>query len=86
MEEEFDFEKLRQDLRQSRDEIQLKIHLASLDIKEEWNDAQIKLENLELKMEQLSNEAKDAGEELLGTIKSIGAEIDAAFKRIKNKF
>lgn len=83
--EKVDFEQVRQQLRQTRDELQLKIHLASLEIKDEWEKTQAQLEDLEVKIHQLSGEAKDAGHDLLCTIEKIGGEIESSFARIKRQ-
>ena len=85
MSEQVDLEQLRQHLRQTRDELQLKIHLASLEIKDEWEKAQAQLEDLEVKISQLSGEAKEAGHDLLCTIEHIGGEVERAFTRIKGR-
>ena len=84
MTEDLNFENLSQSLRQKKDEIHLKIHLASMEIAEEWEKAQKQFDTLELQLGQLSTEAKGAGQELLSSAEKLAVEVDHAFDRIRN--
>lgn len=77
-------ENLRQTLRQKKDEIHLKVHLASMDIAEEWDKAQQKFDALEAEISKISSETKSAGQDLLSSIEKLGTEVDQAFDRIKS--
>jgi multidrug resistance efflux pump len=77
-------ENLRQTLRQKKDEIHLKVHLASMDIAEEWDNAQQKFDALEAEISKISSETKSAGQDLLSSIEKLGTEVDQAFDRIKS--
>ena len=55
-----------EDVQQLRDEIKLKLHLASMDAKDQWSQ-------LEAQLQELEDEAKHAGEttrEFIGELKS----------------
>ena len=84
MSDENKIENLRQTLRQKKDEIHLKVHLASMEIAEEWDKAQQKFDALEAEISKISSETKSAGQDLLSSIEKLGAEVDQAFDRIKS--
>jgi|APCry1669192269_1035402.scaffolds.fasta_scaffold30450_1 multidrug resistance efflux pump len=84
MSDENKIENLRQTLRQKKDEIHLKVHLASMEIAEEWDKAQQKFDVLEAEISKISSETKSAGQDLLSSIEKLGAEVDQAFDRIKS--
>jgi hypothetical protein len=72
-----DLDELKQDLKQMRDELNLKMHLASLEMKEEW-------EELEEKMESFSSRAgletsRESVGEALGLL---GGELKQGYKRL----
>jgi hypothetical protein len=84
MNEENKIEVLQQSLRQKKDEINLKIHLASMEIAEEWDKAQHKFDALEAEISKISSETKSAGQDFLSSIEKLGTEVDQAFDRIKS--
>jgi hypothetical protein len=72
-----DLDELKQDLKQMRDELNLKMHLASLEMKEEW-------EELEEKMESFSSRAgletsRESVGEALGLL---GGELKQGYRRL----
>ena len=74
-----DFDGLMEDLKKSRDEILLQLHLASMEAKEEWVD-------LERKWEHFSSRA-DMGKSvdgLGGAFANVGEELKHAYTRFRN--
>jgi vacuolar-type H+-ATPase subunit D/Vma8 len=74
-----DFEDLVADLKQKRDELRLKIHLASKEAQDEW-------EELEEKMQDFSSKAElgKTGEGLGEALGKLGEELKLGYKRIRS--
>ena len=74
-----DFEDLVADLKQKRDELRLKIHLASKEAQDEW-------EELEEKMQDFSSKADlgKTGEGLGEALGKLGEELKLGYKRIRS--
>lgn len=73
-----EFSNLFEDLKRTRDEIKLKIHLGSKDVQDEWNDLEKRWSSFESKAE-LDRSAKDVGD----AVKILGSELKDAFQRIR---
>ena len=74
-----DFDKLKADLERIRDEVRLKMHLASMEAKEEWTE-------LEGKWQSFSDRAEvDKSKEGLGAaLGEVGEELKQAYRRLRN--
>ena len=74
-----DFEDLVADLKQKRDELRLKIHLASKEAQDEW-------EELEEKMQDFSSKAElgKTGEGLGDALGKLGEELKLGYTRIRS--
>lgn len=75
-----DTEKLTQDLQTARDELMLKVHLASKDIKDEWDELEAKYAEIveEMKLDETAEGLGSAGDLLLDEIKKGYERIKAA--------
>lgn len=73
-----DFVKLAEDLKRTRDEIRLKVHLASKEVQEEWTELEQRWSSFESKA-QLDKSAKDVGD----AVKILGSELKDAYARIR---
>lgn len=73
-----DFSNLVEDLKRTRDEIKLKIHLGSKDVQDEWNQLEKRWSSFEGKAE-LDRSAKDVGD----AVKILADELKDAFQRIR---
>ena len=74
-----DFEDLVADLKQKRDELRVKIHLASKEAQDEW-------EELEEKMQEFSSKAElgKTTEGLGDALGKLGQELKLGYKRIRS--
>ena len=74
-----DFDDLVADLKQKRDELRLKIHLASKEAQDEWDE-------LEEKMEKFSSRAEldKTGEGIGDALGKVGEELKLGYQRIRN--
>lgn len=73
-----DFSNLFEDLKRTRDEIKLKIHLGSKDVQDEWGELEKRWSSFESKAE-LDRSAQDVGD----AVKILGSELKDAFQRIR---
>ena len=71
--------KMVQQLEQQRDELRVKISLAKLEVREEW-------ESLEKRWESLKGKAPQLREELEGTAGNVGETLRKAAEEIRNGY
>ena len=71
------------DLKQERDEIKLRLHLGSMELKEEWQDLSDKLNALSHQYDPLKDAVEESAEDVWDSMKLVGSEIWDGFKRIR---
>ena len=74
------------DLRQDRDELQVKLHLAKLDAGDEWEKLSAKMEKLESKIKELGGATAEASQDVGAASKLLAEEIRDGFKKIARHF
>jgi len=72
-------------VRTERDNIKLKIHLASMDAKEEFQDAEKKWNQFKENAAKITDDAIDTSEEYISKAKIIGDELKDTYNRISKK-
>ena len=77
-----DIEQMIGKLRQRRDELKVKIHLAKADAEDEWAVVEKKWEELKPKIESMAATGGEVAKELGGTIKEISEDIMNGYERI----
>ena len=72
-----DFDKMLKDLKEKRDELRVRIHLASRELQDEWQE-------LEQKMEDFSRRArlKESGAAVSKALGTLGTELKSGYQRI----
>ena len=80
-----EFEKLVEKLKVERDKIQLKVHLATMDAKEEFEAAEEKWEKVKEKASKIRGGAVDATDEYIAKAKIVGEELKETYKRISKR-
>ena len=80
-----DFDDMIEELKQKRDELRLQIHLASKEVKDEWDDLEEKMEDFSGKAKQFANDAelKKTGEGIGDALSQLGSELKRGYDRIK---
>lgn len=73
-----DFAELVEELKRTRDEIRLKIHLGSKDIQDEWSDLEQRWRTFESRAE-LDKSARDVGD----AVKILASELNNAFAKVR---
>lgn len=70
-------------LREERDELNLKMHLASMEVRDEWKDIEKKWQHLQTKERQLSKAAGESAHELGDAFSILGDELKETYRRLK---
>lgn len=77
-----DFEDLLDKLQTERDEINLKLHLASMEAKQEFEEAEKEWHRLKGKAADIADESVETSEEFIAKAKIVGEELKDAYYRI----
>ncbi|BCG63478.1 MAG: hypothetical protein methR_P1192 [Methyloprofundus sp.] len=80
-----DLDELTEPLKQQRGEIQLQIHLASMEAKQEWQKAEKNWDKFVDGLGIVTDETKETSAELLHSTKVIGDELKETYKRIAER-
>jgi vacuolar-type H+-ATPase subunit D/Vma8 len=80
-----DLQELLEELKQKRDELRVRMHLASKDIKDEWEELEEKMEEFSGKAKQFADEAKlkETGEGLGEALGKVGHELKLGYERLR---
>ena len=68
-------DELLEDLKQERDELRVRVHLAKLEANEEWQDLEDKWETLQSKAKAVAKATTDSAEDVGEAVKGLGKEI-----------
>jgi hypothetical protein len=74
---------LMQKLETERDELRVKLSLAKLEAREEWEDLEKKMDQLRGRMKVVGGEAKGAGGDVKAAADALAGEIKEGFARIR---
>jgi len=85
MNKQTEFDELIDTLKRQRGEIQLQIHLASMDAKQEWQKAEKTWGKFVDDLDFISDDAKETGAELIQATKVIGDELKETYLRISER-
>ena len=80
-----EFDELTDALKQQRDEIEVQIHLASMEAKDEWQKAEKNWDQFIDGLGVITDDAKEASAELIQTTKIIGDELKNTYTRISER-
>lgn len=74
------------DIKRERDELKVKLHLAKLEVGDEWEKIEEKLERLETKAREVRGATADSLQNIGAAAKLLGEEIRDGFKEIGRHF
>ncbi len=74
------------ELKTQRDELQVKLHLAKMDVGDEWGKLSVKLSKLEAKAKELSGVTAEASQDVSAATKLLADELRDGFKKIARHF
>ena len=77
--------KLVERLKTERDELKLRMHLASMEGKEEFSEAEKKWQHLKAKASDIADDAVETSEDLIAKTKIVGEELKETYKRISER-
>ena len=80
-----EFDKLMAKLIAERDEVNLKLHLASMEIKEEFEGTELIWEQIKQKASDIADDSVETTDEFIGATKIIGEELTEAYQRIAER-
>ncbi len=81
-----DFDHMIEELKQKRDEVRVQIHLASKELKDEWEDLEEKMEDFSRKAKQFVDDAelKKTGAGIGDALSQVGSELKRGYERIRD--
>jgi hypothetical protein len=81
-----DIDEIIEDLKQTRDEIRVKINLASKEVKDEWEELEEKMEDFSGKAKQFAEDAelKKTGTGIGDALGQLGSELKHGYDRIRD--
>ncbi len=81
-----DFDHMIEELKQKRDEARVQIHLASKELKDEWEDLEEKMEDFSRKAKQFADDAelKKTGSGIGDALGQLGSELKRGYERIRD--
>lgn len=85
MELQKEFDKLVQKVKQERDQVKLKIHLASMDAKKEYEEAEKKWGQVKVKASEIADDTIETSEEVIAKAKIVGEELKETYHRISKR-
>lgn len=77
-----EFENLIEKLKSERDEIELKIHLASMEAKDEFEVAEHQWNQIKIKAAEVADDTIETSEEYIAKAKIVGEELKETYSRI----
>lgn len=80
-----EFSELVETLKTERDEIKLKLHLASMEAKEEFETLDDKWDLVTQKAAEMADDAADISEEAIAKAKEAGEELKETYQKIRAK-
>lgn len=85
MELQKEFSDLVETLKTERDEIKLKLHLASMEAKEEFDTLDDKWDLVAQKAAEIADDAVDVSEEAIAKAKAVGEELKETYQKLRAK-
>lgn len=81
-----DIDELVEELKQKRDELRVQMHLASKEVKDEWEDLEKKMEDFSGKAKQFTEDAelKKTGAGLGEALGTLGQELKRGYERVRD--
>ncbi|MGZ8238838.1 MAG: hypothetical protein ACXW00_09560 [Methylobacter sp.] len=80
-----DFENVLKKLQAERDEAKLKLHLASMEVRQEFEEAEKDWRHLKAKAAEIGDESVETSEEFIANAKIVGEELKDAYHRIAKR-
>jgi hypothetical protein len=79
-----ELDRMFENLKRMREEVELKIHLGAADVRDEWEDLEKKWDHFRGRMEVVGRAAEEAASEVGDALELVGAELKKGYERIRN--
>jgi uncharacterized protein (DUF342 family) len=76
-------EEMFEDLKQQRDELRVRVHLAKAEAKEEWDKLEDSWENIQPKLDKVKGHTVEASKEAWSALELAGEAIKKGYQRIR---
>jgi hypothetical protein len=80
-----DFENLLNELQTERDEINLKMHLASMEARQEFEESEKEWRRLKSRIAEIADESVETSEGFIDKAKIVGEELKETYSRISKR-
>lgn len=80
-----EFDNLLDKLKSERDGINLKLHLASMEVKQEFDEAESKWNSLKIKGAELVDDSAEISEDVVAKAKIVAEELKETYQRIAKR-
>ena len=77
-------ERIGDELKRDREELNLQIHLAGAEVREEWHEVEKKWEHFKSSSKRMGQAAGESSGEIGSALALLGEELKEAYKNIKN--
>lgn len=74
-----------EELRQIRDELRVRMHLAAAEVRDEWESLDKKWHHFRARAEQVGEAAGEAAEDVGEALELVGEELRRGYRRIRKK-
>lgn len=76
---------LLENLKKERDELMVKMSLAKLEIRDEWEKTEKQWPHFKAKAEEVLEDTKEVAEDVVDSVKVVGEELKSAYQRIRER-
>lgn len=77
-------DKIGEELKQLRDEIELQIHLASADARDEFGELEKKWEHFRARLDLVGKATEEAAEDVGDALELVGSELKKGYEKIRS--
>ena len=80
-----EFENLLSKLNNQREELQLKLHLAGMEAKKEFEEAEKQWQQIKAKASDIADDTKETSDDFIEKAKIVGEELKETYQRISKR-
>lgn len=80
-----ELKELLETVKQERDDLKVRMHLAKMELQQEWEKAEKQWEHFRVRAEAILGETKEVADEVVESVKVVGEELRNAYRRIRER-
>lgn len=81
----YEIDELIESIKQIRDEVNLQMHLAKAELREEWDKTEEEYERIKSKASAIQNEVSETSRDVIVATKKLGDEVKNGYDRIRKQ-